>query len=134
MNTKEPHFVPLPEQAAKILSKRKAFSADSPFVFPGKGGNDQHIAKGSLTAALRTLGYSSDEVTVYGFRDMAYAFLSGMGYGTYRIITQLGLKDPNEKSRAYKLSDCLEERREMLQAWADRLDVMKMKQPKEGMP
>mgnify|MGYP000489110533 CR=1 FL=1 len=81
----------------------------------------------TLLGALRRLGYGADEMTAHGFRAMARTILDEvLGFRADFIEHQLAhaVRDPN--GRAYNRTAHLEERKKMMQAWADYLDQLRM--------
>jgi integrase len=78
-----------------------------------------------LNAALRRLGYSKDEMTAHGFRAMASTLLNEQGFPPDVIELQLAHAERNKVRAAYNRAQRLEERRRMIQAWADYLDGLR---------
>ena len=84
------------------------------------------MSENSVLAALRSLGYTREQVTPHGFRATARTLLDeALGYRYEWIEQQLAhaVKDPN--GRAYNRTKHLPERKEMMQAWADYLDKLR---------
>jgi integrase len=69
------------------------------------------------------MGYDRETMTAHGFRAMAATTLSEQGWASETIERQLAHVDKNAVRAAYQRSDLLEERRKMMQAWADYLDM-----------
>ena len=74
---------------------------------------------------LRRLGYSSEEQTGHGFRSMASTLLNEQGFPPDVIELQLAHTERNKVRAAYNKAQRLPERRKMMQAWADYLDVLR---------
>lgn len=126
--TNTPHIVPLAEQAVKILIELKALTGKGQFVFQGERviNDSKPISDVSLLSALRRMGFSKEEMTLHGFRAMARTLLDEkLGFRPDYIEHQLAhsVRDPN--GRAYNRTTHLEERRKMMQVWADYLDSLK---------
>jgi integrase len=122
------HIVPLSRQAITILKSLKPFTERSEYVFPGARGASRPLSENAVRVALRTLGYTNEQMTPHGFRAMARTILDEvLGYRVDWIEHQLAhaVKDPN--GRAYNRTAHLEGRREMMQGWADYLDELKSK-------
>ena len=66
-----PHFVPLAPQAIAILKEIQPLTGYRAHVFPSNRGEGRPMSDMTLSAALRRLGYSGDEMTPHGFRAMA---------------------------------------------------------------
>ena len=67
----KPHIVPLPRQAVAIFEALKPLTEHSPYVFRGERSAQRPMSDAAINAALRTLGFSADEVTGHGFRASA---------------------------------------------------------------
>ena len=70
MKMRRPHRVPLSDQALDILKELKPVTSHSRWLFPSVRSVLRPISENTLNAALRRLGYSSDEMTAHGFRSM----------------------------------------------------------------
>ncbi len=96
------------------------------FVFPSARSNSRPMSDNAILASLRRLGISKDEMSGHGFRAMARTILDEvLGFRPDYIEHQLAhaVRDPN--GRAYNRTAHLEERRKMMQKWADYLDELK---------
>jgi integrase len=85
------------------------------------------MSENAVRVALRTIGYTNDEMTPHGFRAMASTMLDNMGYESKLIERQLAHDEPNAVKAAYKRElwrMYMPERTAMMQAWADYLDVL----------
>lgn len=125
MKMKEPHVVPLSTQAVAILKELQPLTGHGRYCFPGQRSKDRPISDNTINAALRRLGYSKDEQTGHGFRTIASTLLNEQGWHPDLIELQLAHAERNEVRAAYNKAKRLEERRKMMQAWADYLDGLK---------
>ena len=119
-------IVPLSRQAVEILTQLRPLTTKSPFVFPSARTNARPMSDNAILAAMRRLGITKDQMSGHGFRAMARTILDEeLGFRPDYIEQQLAhtVKDPN--GRAYNRTRHLEERRKMMQTWADYLDAMK---------
>jgi len=89
MKMREQHIVPLSTQAVAILLDLQALTGGSRYVFPGARTNGRPMSENTVNAALRRLGYSSDEMTGHGFRSMASTLLNEQGWNRDAIERQL---------------------------------------------
>ena len=87
------------------------------------------MSENTVTAALRRMGYSGDEMTGHGFRSMASTLLNEQGWNRDAIERQLAHGERDAVRAAYNYAQHLSERREMMQAWADYLDLLKAHMP-----
>ena len=83
------------------------------------------MSDATVTNALRNMGYTGDEMTAHGFRSMASTRLNEMGWNSDAIERQLAHVEGNAVRAAYNYAEHLDERRQMLQAWADYLDGLR---------
>lgn len=124
--TKTEHIVPLPSQAVEILRELHPVTCGGRFVFPSVRTKDRPMSENTINAALKRLGYGSDEMTGHGFRAMARTVLDEvLGFRPDFIEHQLAHAVRDPLGRAYNRATHLEQRREMMQAWADYLDGLK---------
>jgi integrase len=125
--TGTPHLVPLARQAVAILKDLHPLTGGGKYVFTKNGNPDSKEVMGeaALGAALKRLGYKG-EMTPQGFRATAATILNErLRKPKAWIERQLAhsVDDPN--GTAYDRTQWLDERREMMQEWADYLDKLK---------
>ena len=125
MKMREAHIVPLATQAVAILHKIQPLTGSGRFVFPSLRTNTRPISEGTLNAALRRVGFSKDEMTGHGFRTMASTLLNEQGWHPDLIELQLAHAERNKVRAAYNRAQRLDERRKMMQAYADYLGGLK---------
>jgi integrase len=119
------HIVPLAEQAVAILRELQPLTGHGRYVFPSIRSPRDPMSENTVTAALRRLGYTGDEMTGHGFRSMASTMLHEQGWNTDVIERQLAHAERNRVKAAYNHAEYLPERRKMMQAWADYLDGLR---------
>jgi integrase len=128
MKNGRPHIVPLSRQALEFLESLKrlaARSSESPFIFPARWPKVIPIAEPTICNALRTMGYTNEQMTAHGFRTLASTNLNEQGWNSDVIELSLAHVERNAVRAAYNHAERLPERREMMQAWADWLDGLK---------
>ena len=139
MKGKIDHIVPLPVQAIALLKEIQPYSGYHQYVFPSSRSGNKHMPIGtaSLVQALRRLGYAStkteaDSFTTHGFRGMASTILHQRlrlpGISSDVIEHQLAHVEKDKIKAAYNkinVKSYLEERREMMQKYADYLDNLR---------
>ncbi|HVN96515.1 MAG TPA: integrase arm-type DNA-binding domain-containing protein [Syntrophorhabdaceae bacterium] len=126
MKMKQAHIVPLCHQAIETLTELRALTGDGRYVFPSGRSLARPMSNNAINAALRRMGYDKDTMTGHGFRAMARTILDEVLQARPDFIEhQLAhaVRDPN--GRAYNRTAHLEERRRMMQVWADYLDGLK---------
>jgi integrase len=122
MKMKRPHIVPLSRQAQDVLRELRTLTGDNQWLFPSRWDKTKHEKGRVLHIAIRHMGYEGI-MTAHGFRAMAATTLSEQGWPSEAIERQLAHADKNAVRAAYQRSELLNERRKMLQAWADYLDM-----------
>lgn len=125
MKARQPHIVPLSNQAVAILKELQPLTGSGRYVFPGVRSRQRPMSENTVNAALRRLGYTKDQMTGHGFRSMASIILHEQGWDSAIIELQLAHTDRNKVKAAYNFAQHLPKRREMMQAWADYLDSLK---------
>jgi integrase len=126
MKMKAAHLVPLSPQAVAILRDLHPLTGSGRYVFPGLRSASRPMSENTITAALRRLGYSGDEMTAHGFRSMAATRLNEMGWNPDAIERQLAHAESNKVREAYThAAQYLDERKRMMTAWADYLDGLR---------
>lgn len=112
---------PLPRQAVVILQELWKQTGRYGFVFCTGNNGDAPLGRTSINAVITRAGYHG-RVTVHGFRAMAATWLDEKGYNRLAIERQLSHVEKGQTAQAYHRADYMEERRRMLQDWADYLE------------
>ena len=79
MKMRRPHRVPLSRQSLAIIRDLKQLTGTGRWLFPSVRTFTRPISENTLNAALRRLGYGSEEMCIHGFRGMASTRLNEMG-------------------------------------------------------
>jgi integrase len=128
MKMRREHIVPMSKQVAEILKELKNVSGHGKYIFTSRLSpkGDKHMSIETMLTALRRMGYAREEMTIHGFRGIAATELyeSSLWSGD-AIERQLAHVEGNSVKAAYSYAQYLNERREMLQWWADFLDGLK---------
>jgi integrase len=119
------HIIPLSRQAITILKEIQPLTGRFQHVFTGARCRSKPMNPSTINVALKRLGYQ-DVMKAHSFRTMASSMLNGMGFNPDAIEKQLGHKDKDRIRAVYNRAQYLEERREMLQYWADYLDSLRV--------
>lgn len=125
-----PHLVPLSRQALDILKQVHKLSGNRDFVFVGDHNPRKPMSENTVNKALRVMGYDTKvEVCGHGFRTMACSSLIESGlWSRDAVERQMSHMERNSVRAAYiHKAEHLDERRLMLQWWADYLDVNREK-------
>jgi integrase len=89
MKMGEQHIVPLSRQAVAILRELQILTGNGRYVFPSLLSAERPMSNNTVNAALRRLGYTSDEQPGHGFRSMASTLLNEQGFPPDVIELQL---------------------------------------------
>ncbi|MGJ0485116.1 MAG: tyrosine-type recombinase/integrase [Methylomicrobium sp.] len=119
------HLVPLSTQAVTILETVKPLTGSGRYVFPSSRNDGRPMSENTIRVALLTMGYDGDTMTAHGFRGMASTLLNEQGWSPDAIERQLCHMPRDQVRAAYNRAQYLDERRRMMQAWADYLDSLK---------
>ncbi|HEJ0377174.1 TPA: integrase [Providencia alcalifaciens] len=118
MKMNREHTVPLSDAALAILELMKPLSGNREFIFPSRIKPTQPMNSQTVNAALKRAGFGGVLVS-HGLRSIASTALNEQGFPPDVIEAALAHVDKNEVRRAYNRSDYLEQRRPMMQWWAD---------------
>ncbi len=122
MKARRPHIVPLPRQAVAILRQLKEVTGRYELVFAGAN-PERPMSENTVNKALRLMSYEGRQ-TGHGFRHLLSTELNGRGYNKDWIERQLAHGDTDEIRGTYNHAAYVEQRREMMQAWADSIDAL----------
>ena len=125
-----PHLVPLSLQALVILKQIQQFSGDHELIFIGDHDPRKPMSENTVNKALRVMGYDTKvEVCGHGFRTMACSSLIESGlWSRDAVERQMSHMERNSVRAAYiHKAEHLDERKLMLQWWADFLDANRKK-------
>ncbi len=118
MKMNRDHTVPLSDEAISILEMMKSLSGGREFIFPSRIKPTQPMNSQTVNAALKRAGLGGVLVS-HGLRSIASTALNEEVFPPDVIEAALAHVDKNEVRRAYNRSDYLEQRRPMMQWWAD---------------
>ena len=101
----------------------QAINADHSHVFPHRDNRDQPMTEGALRQALHQLGWSG-KYSPHATRATGSTVLNELGYNRDWIERQLAHRDKDSARSAYNHASYLQDRRDMLQVWANLLDEL----------
>lgn len=127
---KRKHFVPLCKQAMKILKEIRQLTyeegQDDGLIFTGCYDSFKPMSENTINKALRNMGYNTkQDICGHGFRTLACSALIESGlWSEDAVELQMSHKESNSVRAAYThKAKHLDQRRLMLQWWADFLDA-----------
>lgn len=117
------HVIPLATQVIDFLIELRALTGRYRFLFPGmRNPLTKPMSLETMNKALKIMGYEGEQ-TGHGFRGLASTILNGSGaFRDVVIERQLSHKERNKIKRAYDHADYMDERRALMQWWADFLE------------
>ena len=121
MKRRREHLVPLPKQAIRLLHELHYITGACPLLFPGKGSTNKPRSNTVFLMALRRLGYEGRQ-TGHGFRHLASTILNEHGFDSQHVEAQLSHVKEGVRG-VYDKSTYLEQRKVMMQWYADHLDL-----------
>lgn len=135
MKMRREHAVPLSHQALEILEKIKPYTGSSRYVFPQQRNFDKPMSECTLLVEIHKIlarvGLPEKSMTWHGFRAMASTHLNAKGWSIDAIEKQLAHSTDKQVRFAYNRHDYMDIRREMMQEWADYLDLLRGQLPSE---
>ena len=127
---KEPHIIPLSNQAIDLLHKVKKIGRSAELVFPSSYNTSAFLSENTFNTALRRMGYDTQrEVCFHGFRAMARSAVGESGlFQRDAIEKQMSHQERNDVVGAYThVAEYLYERKRMMQWWSQYLVDIELK-------
>ena len=121
---KTDHHVCMSQQALALLKELYTLTGNSKWLFPNQRDPQKPMSNGAILMALKRMGYKN-QMTGHGFRALAMSTIKeSLGYRHEVVDRQLAHAQKNKVDSAYDRAMFLEERKKMMQDWADYLDVV----------
>ena len=118
------HHVCLSSQALELLRDLHTLTGRNKWLFPNQRDHEKPMSNGAILAALKRMGYRN-KMTGHGFRALAMTTLKEkLGYRHEVVDRQLAHAQKDKVASAYDRAQFLEERKKMMQHWADYLDAV----------
>lgn len=121
MKKDRPHFVPLSRQAVAMFEELKGLAGGSEWVFPSRSSLYQPISQSTLNVAVRALELDVRDFVIHDFRRTASTLLHEAGFNSDWIEKSLAHEQKGIRG-VYNRAQYAEQRRDMLQWWADFVD------------
>ncbi|MFZ5620356.1 MAG: tyrosine-type recombinase/integrase [Pseudomonadota bacterium] len=121
MKKDKPHLVHLSRQAVAMFEELKGLASDSEWVFPSRSDPRQPIAHSTLNQAVRSLEIDVRDFVIHDFRRTASTHLHEAGFNSDWIEKCLAHETKGIRG-VYNRAQYADQRREMLQWWADFVD------------
>ena len=121
MKMREPHIVPLSRQAIALLDELKGLQGGTDLLFPNARDLRRPMSATTMNRRIERMGYGG-VFSAHGFRATASTILNEHGRRPDVIERQLAHQERNSVRRSYNHASYMDERREMMQWWADHID------------
>lgn len=120
MKARKPHVVPLSRQALALLDEMPR--GRSEFLFPHPRQADRPASENAALVVLAAIGYK-ERMTGHGFRSLFSTIANESGLWRPDVIeAALAHAERDETRAAYLRSDFFDERRQLMEWWADEID------------
>lgn len=118
------HQVHLPRQGWALLRELHTLTGRGKYLFPNRTDHERPASNGAILMALRRMGYQGRH-TGHGFRSLAMGIIKArLGYRHEVVNRQLAHGSNDEYGEAYDREQFQEERKVMMQAYADYVDLV----------
>ena len=125
MKMRSEHIVPLSKQAIAVIDKIRPITHQYTLVFPSERDRNEPMSDNTMRRAIFKMGYDGTKpgkakANPHGFRATASSILNEQGFNPDAIERQLSHMERNGVRAAYTHhARYLDERKEMMQWWAD---------------
>ena len=123
----KPHYVPLARQAVAILRALQPLTGSGRYVLPNVRSAQRPMSEVTVNAALKRMDYGTHQHVPHGFRAMARTMIAErmVGIPAELVEAQLAHGKKGALGSAYDRAEYMEQRRTMMQTWADYLDTLR---------
>jgi len=119
-------IIPLAPQVVRLVESLRPVTGTSPYLFPSVRDPSLPMSNMTVLKAIRTMGYSSDEMTGHGVRAMAMTnCVQELGFKIEVVDEQLAHGKKGPLRGAYDRTTYMSERSRLMHEWADYLDKLK---------
>jgi integrase len=133
MKMQRDHIVPLPKQAVALLQELESLTGRGYYVFPSPARQKTpHLHRDALSKALREMGFQGKHAT-HGFRGMLRTVgRERLGIDIDVLEAQLAHAKRGDVQKAYDRTTFNDDRRRLMQEWADYIDRLCGTTPTDG--
>lgn len=119
MKMKRAHAVPLSRQALEVLAVLRELTGNAPYLFPSQHNVNRPLSGNALGYCLNRAGYQGVHCP-HGFRSSLSTIMNSRRPQDGAFIELILAHEKNDKiAAAYNRAQHIEERRAILQEWAD---------------
>ena len=112
---------------AELLRELSIHTGGRRLLFPNYRKPNEYMTATTLNRVLEHMGFNGKDsigFSANGFRATASTMLNEIGYRADVIERQLAHAERNKVRASYNQFEYLEERRQMMQAWADEIEIV----------
>ena len=117
------HKVPLPSQAIDLLNQLKGLNGNSPYLLPSRSNKGQPKSDTIFIEALKRMGYGGKQ-NPHGFRHIASTILNNQFSDKPQVVEACLAHTKNGVKGTYDKATHFEERKTMMQWYADHLEKL----------
>ncbi|ENV43933.1 tyrosine-type recombinase/integrase [Acinetobacter schindleri] len=117
------HKVPLPSQAIDLLNQLKGLNGHSPYLLPSRSNKGQPKSDTIFIEALKRMGYGGKQ-NPHGFRHIASTILNNQFSDKPQVVEACLAHTKNGVKGTYDKATHFEERKTMMQWYADHLEKL----------
>lgn len=121
--TEQPHAVYLSRQATKLLQELKALAGGSIWVMPGRSDLSKPFSHNAMNQAMGSITFEIPPFTIHDLRRTGSTLLHEQGFASDVIEKALN-HDIKGVRGVYNRAEYAEQRRQMLQFWADYVEAL----------
>ncbi|MBS1191493.1 MAG: integrase [Rhodocyclaceae bacterium] len=122
MKMREVHVVPLSAQAIELLQALHPLTGRGRYVFPGRKDREQPLTHEAIRDVFNRAGYAG-KFSPHGIRSTFSTYYNEAGIDHELVELTLAHAERNKVRGAYNHAKKLEQRRKLLQEWADLTDA-----------
>lgn len=122
MKMREKHLVPLSAQAVELLRTVQSLTGKGRYVFPGRKDREQPLTHEAIRDVFNRAGYAG-KLSPHGIRSTFSTYFNEADADHEVIEFILAHKDKDKIRSAYNHAKKLDQRRALLQQWADLTDA-----------
>ena len=119
VRTQRDFVVPLAPRSLELLDELRPLTGSSKYLFPSARSKLRPMSSNTVLAALRRMGYSTEEMTGHGVRATARTICDEiLGFSPEVIEEQLAHSKPGSLRDAYDRTTHMPQRRRLMSEWA----------------
>lgn len=120
--TQEQMIIYLSDQVLALIDELHPITGKREYLFPHRDRpRTDHMTTGGILTSLRSAGVSQTESCTHGFRASFRTIMDESGYDREKLELCIGHTSQASHNGAYDRTKFLSDRREIMQAWSDKI-------------